>query len=165
MGGRRPTKENTGQATPPRTPSRTSELSDLRGVREVSRGDKRTRFSALPHHVTTELLRDSYYALKRDAAPGVDGVTWQEYETDLDEELADLQRRVHRGTYRAQPSNGSAQTSMLTNRVRDCAEGDRAAPAGTARRQETESRYGGALFGIYDRGTLEPGMKADLNSH
>jgi len=104
MEGRRPTKENTGQATPPRTQSRTSELSDLRGVREVARRDKRTRFSALLHHVTTELLRDSYYALTRDAAPGVDGVTWQEYETDLDEKLADLHRRVHRGTYRAQPS-------------------------------------------------------------
>jgi RNA-directed DNA polymerase len=104
MEGRRPTKENTGQATPPRTQSRTSELSDLRGVREVARRDKRTRFSALLHPVTTELLRDSYYALKRDAAPGVDGVTWQEYETDLDEKLADLHRRVHRGTYRAQAS-------------------------------------------------------------
>ncbi len=104
MEGRRPTKENIGQATPPRTQSRTSELSDLFGVREVARRDKRTRFSALLHHVTTELLRNSYYALKRDAAPGVDGVTWQEYETDLDEKLADLHRRVHRGTYRAQPS-------------------------------------------------------------
>ena len=104
MEGRRPTKENIGQATPPRTQSRTSELSDLHGVREVARRDKRTRFSALLHHVTSGLLRDSYYALKRDAAPGVDGLTWQEYETDLDEKLADLHRRVHRGTYRAQPS-------------------------------------------------------------
>jgi group II intron reverse transcriptase/maturase len=104
MEGRRPTKENIGQATPPRTQSRTSELSDLHGVCEVARRDKRTRFSALLHHVTTELLQDSYYALKREAAPGVDGMTWQEYGTDLDEKLADLHRRIHRGTYRAQPS-------------------------------------------------------------
>ena len=104
MEGRRPTKENIGQATPPRTQSRTSELSDLRGVREVAGRDKRTRFSALLHHVTTALLRRSYYSLKREAAPGVDGVTWQEYETGLDEKLADLHRRIHRGTYRAQPS-------------------------------------------------------------
>ena len=104
MEGRRPTKENIEQATPPRTQSRISELSDLFGVREVARRDKRTRFTALLHHVTTELLRDSYYALRRDAAPGVDGVTWQEYETDLDEKLADLHRRINRGTYRAQPS-------------------------------------------------------------
>src|SRR5207237_6736070 len=54
--------------------------------------------------VTVQRLRDSYYALKREAAPGVDGVTWQEYGTDLDEKLADLHRRIHRGTYRAQPS-------------------------------------------------------------
>jgi len=59
MEGRRPTKENIGQATPPRTRSRTSELSVLRGVREVARRDKRTRFSALLHHVTTALLRES----------------------------------------------------------------------------------------------------------
>jgi len=104
MEGRRPTQENIGQATPPRTQSRTSELSDLRGVREVARRDKRTRFTALLHHVTTQRLRDSYYALKREAAPGVDGVTWQEYGTDLDEKLTDLHRRIHRGTYRAQPS-------------------------------------------------------------
>jgi RNA-directed DNA polymerase len=104
MEGRRPTKENIAQATPPRTQSRTSELSDLRGVREVARREKRTRFTALLHQVTAELLRDSYYALKRDAAPGVDGLTWREYETDLDAKLADLHCRIHRGTYRAQPS-------------------------------------------------------------
>jgi len=78
MEGRQPTKENTGQATAPRTQSRISELSDLRGVRKAARKDKRTRFTALLHHVSVGLLRDSYYALKRDAAPGVDGITWQE---------------------------------------------------------------------------------------
>jgi hypothetical protein len=102
--GRQPTKENIGQATAPRTQSRISELSDLLGVRKAARKDKRTRFTALLHHITVGLLRDSYYALKRDAAPGVDGTTWQEYETGLDEKLADLHRRIHRGTYRAQPS-------------------------------------------------------------
>jgi len=104
MEGRRPTKENIGQATPPRTRSRTSESSALRGVREVAGRDKRMRFTALLHHVTPELLRDSYYALKHAAAPGVDGLTWQEYGTDLDKKLADLHRRIHQGTYRAQPS-------------------------------------------------------------
>src|SRR6267142_6297133 len=104
MEGRQPTKENIGQATAPRTQSRSSELSDLLGVRKAARKDKRTRFTALLHHVTVNLLRDSFYALKRDAAPGVDGVTWKEYETDLDEKVADLHSRIHRGTYRAQPS-------------------------------------------------------------
>jgi RNA-directed DNA polymerase len=59
-------------------------LSGLLGVRKAARKDKRARFTALIHHVTVNLLRDSYYALKRDAAPGVDGTTWKEYETDLD---------------------------------------------------------------------------------
>ena len=79
-------------------------MSDLHGVRKAARKDKRTRFTALLHHVTVNLLRESYYALKRDAAPGVDGVSWQEYETDQDEKLTDLHSRIHRGTYRAQPS-------------------------------------------------------------
>jgi hypothetical protein len=64
--------------------------------------------TALLHHVTAGLLRDSYYALKRHAAPGVDGVTWKEPETGPDESwqtwLVDLHSRIQRGTYRAQPS-------------------------------------------------------------
>jgi RNA-directed DNA polymerase len=104
MEGRRPTKENTGQTTASQTQSWSNASHGLLGVREVARREKRTRFSALLHHVTVPRLRDSFYALKRDAAPGVDGVTWKEYETDLDKRLEDLHGRVHRGTYRAQPS-------------------------------------------------------------
>ena len=92
------------QATLPRTQSRISELSDLPGVRKAARKDKRMQFTALLHQVTVNLLRDIYYALKRDAARGIDGITWQEYETGLDEKLADLHGRIHRGTYREQPS-------------------------------------------------------------
>jgi RNA-directed DNA polymerase len=62
------------------------------------------RFTALLHHLTVVLLRESFYSLKRRAAPGVDGVTWQEYEAGLEDRLVDLYSRVHRGTYRAQPS-------------------------------------------------------------
>ena len=69
---RRPIKENIEQTTARRTQSRISELSGLLGVRKAARKDKRARFSALLHHVTVNLLRDSFYALKRDAAPGVD---------------------------------------------------------------------------------------------
>jgi RNA-directed DNA polymerase len=58
--GRQPTKENIGQATAPRTQSRISELSDLLGVRKAARKDKRTRFTALLHHITVGLLLDSY---------------------------------------------------------------------------------------------------------
>jgi group II intron reverse transcriptase/maturase len=70
----------------------------------VARRDRRARFTALLHHVTVDLLRESFHALKRGAAPGVDGLTWQQYEADLEAQLADLHRRVHSGTYRARPS-------------------------------------------------------------
>jgi len=76
----------------------------LNGVRERARKNKQERFTALLHHVTVDLLRDSYYGLKRKAAPGVDGVTWKEYETGLEDRLKDLHGRVHRGAYRALPS-------------------------------------------------------------
>jgi group II intron reverse transcriptase/maturase len=62
------------------------------------------KFTALLHHLTVGLLRESFFALKREAAPGVDGTTWQEYETGLEDRLVDLHSRVHRGAYRAKPS-------------------------------------------------------------
>ena len=104
MEGRRPTKENVEQPTTLRTQSRASESSGLLGVREVARKEKRARFTALLHHVTVQRLQDSFYALKREAAPGVDAVTWYEYETDLGTKLVALHQQVHQGTYRAQPS-------------------------------------------------------------
>ena len=73
----------------------------LNGVRERARKNKQERFTALLHHVSVDLLRDSYYGLKRKAAPGVDGVTWKEYETGLEDRLKDLHGRVHRGAYRS----------------------------------------------------------------
>ena len=102
--GRRPTKENTEQPTPPRTQRRTSESRGPLGAREVARKEKGTRVTALLHHVTVTRLEDSFYALKREATPGFDGATWREYETDLSAKLTSLHRQLHRGTYRAQPS-------------------------------------------------------------
>ena len=104
MEGRRPAKENTKQTTASQTQSWGNALSGLHRVREAARRDKRLQFTALLHHVTVSLLLSSFYALKREAAPGVDGVTWQDYETDLDKRLEYLHSRVHRGTYRALPS-------------------------------------------------------------
>ena len=101
---RRPTKENTEQTTASPMQSWGNALSGLGRVREAAGKDKRLRFTALLHHVTVPLLLDSFYALKREAAPGVDGMTWKDYETDLDKRLEDLRSCVHRGTYRAQPS-------------------------------------------------------------
>jgi retron-type reverse transcriptase len=76
----------------------------LRGVRQAAKEKKQERFTSVLHHLNIGLLRDSFYALKRQASPGIDGVTWQEYETGLEDRLTDLLSRVHRGAYRAQPS-------------------------------------------------------------
>jgi group II intron reverse transcriptase/maturase len=70
----------------------------------MARKNGKLKFTALLHHVTVELLRESYYCLKRQAAPGVDGVTWQEYGEGLEGRLTNLHGRIHRGAYRAQPS-------------------------------------------------------------
>ena len=102
--GRPVTKENNMEPNTQPTQSGERVSQGLHGVRQKARGNKQERFTALLHHVTVEMLRESYYGLKRNAAPGVDGVTWKEYETGLEERLGDLQGRVHRGAYRAQPS-------------------------------------------------------------
>src|SRR5262249_45092832 len=65
---------------------------------------KKERFTALLHHISIDCLRMAFFALKRDAASGVDGLTWPTYEADLDRNLTDLHERVHRGAYRALPS-------------------------------------------------------------
>ena len=102
--GREPTKGNAHQTAATRTQSRTVASNGLAGVRRRARLDKRARFTALLHHVTVDLLRESFLSLKRQAAPGLDGITWQQYEVDLESRLRDLHGRVHRGAYRAQPS-------------------------------------------------------------
>ena len=76
----------------------------LDGVRKAAKERKQERFTSLFYHLNVDLLRDSFHALQRKAAPGVDGVTWQEYEVGLEDRLVDLHARVHRGAYRAQPS-------------------------------------------------------------
>jgi retron-type reverse transcriptase len=73
-------------------------------VRKAARLRKKDRFTALFHHINVDTLRTAFYALKRKAAPGVDGMTWQDYEADLELRLRDLHRRVQRGAYRPQPS-------------------------------------------------------------
>jgi hypothetical protein len=102
--GRLVTEENTVESSTRLTQSGARVTQGLQGVRERARKSKQERFTALLHHVTPELLRESFYALKRKAAPGVDGVTWDEYATGLEDRLKDLHSRVHRGAYRAQPS-------------------------------------------------------------
>src|SRR6266699_5981079 len=102
--GRPLIKENAGQPSTQPTQSGVRVSQGLAGVRKAARENKEMRFTALLHHLTVDLLRESFYSLKRKAAPGVDGVTWQEYEPGLEDRLMDLHDRVHRGAYRATPS-------------------------------------------------------------
>jgi retron-type reverse transcriptase len=78
--------------------------SGLDRVREVARREKDARFTALLHHVSLERLVMAYWALSPQAAPGVDGVRWQDYGQDLVVNLRDLHERVHSGRYQARPS-------------------------------------------------------------
>jgi group II intron reverse transcriptase/maturase len=97
-------KGNAGRQSTHRTQIRARVSQALERVRQAAKARKKERFTALLHHVDLDLLRLSFYALKRNAAPGVDGVTWQDYETNLESNLHDLHSRVHLGAYRAQPS-------------------------------------------------------------
>jgi len=102
--GRPLIKENARQPNTYPTQSGKGVSQGLTDVRKAARDNKEMKFTALLHHLTVDLLRESFYSLERKAAPGVDGVTWQEYEVGLEDRLVDLHARVHRGAYRAQPS-------------------------------------------------------------
>lgn len=97
-------KGNTDSTTRPGLGAGQGVSSGLARVREVARGDKDARFTALLHHVNLDLLRAAYWAIRPQAAPGVDGVTWTEYGQDLEGNLKDLHQRMHSGAYRASPS-------------------------------------------------------------
>src|SRR6266511_5154930 len=91
----------------PTRPGRSAGLgvpSGLDRVREVARTDKGARFTALLHHVDLDRLRAAYLAIRPQAAPGVDGMTWRAYGEDLEANLRDLHQRVHCGAYQARPS-------------------------------------------------------------
>ena len=98
------TKGNASGQSTHRTQSRGSVSQALDRVRTKARERKDERFTALLHHVDDELLRESFAAIQRKAAPGVDGVTWKDYAADLEANLTDLRDRIHRGAYRALPS-------------------------------------------------------------
>jgi group II intron reverse transcriptase/maturase len=102
--GRASPEENGGQATAVRTPSRVTASNRLAAVRQAARQSRDVRFTALLHHITIDLLKQSYIALQRDAAPGIDGVTWRTYGENLEAKLKDLHERIHKGSYRARPA-------------------------------------------------------------
>src|SRR3984893_1969148 len=98
------TKGNADQQSTCRAQSRISVSQALERIRKVARERKKERFTALFHHISIDLLEEAFYELKEDAAPGVDRLTWTDYEADLECELEDLHDRVQRGAYRALPS-------------------------------------------------------------
>jgi RNA-directed DNA polymerase len=98
------TKGNAEQQRMHQTQSRARMTQSLDRVRKAARLRKKERFTALFHHINVDTLRTAFYALRRKAAPGVDGMTWQDYEADLELRLKDLHERVQRGAYRPQPS-------------------------------------------------------------
>jgi group II intron reverse transcriptase/maturase len=98
-------ERNAAQPALHRTPSRMKRKSrGLHGVREAGRKDSALKFTALLHHVNENCLTEAFFNLKKTAAVGVDGVTWLEYERNLEVHIADLHDRIHRGAYRAKPS-------------------------------------------------------------
>ena len=97
-------KGSADQQSTRRAQDRESVTQALDRVRQVARQRKEEKFTSLFHHLSIPMLRTAFYELKREAAPGVDGLTWQDYETDVDRRVEDLYSRVHRGAYRAQPS-------------------------------------------------------------
>ena len=98
------TKGNAGQQSRCRTQRRASLSQELERIRQAARARTKERFTALFHHISIELLAAAFFELKKDAAPGVDRLTWKDYEADLERNIEDLHHRVQRGGYRALPS-------------------------------------------------------------
>src|SRR6202051_2237655 len=98
------TEGNADQQSTRRTQSRESVTQALERIRKVARERKQEKFTALFHHISIELLEEAFFELQENAAPGVDRLTWKDYEADLERNLTDLHDRVHRGAYRALPS-------------------------------------------------------------
>src|SRR6266850_972777 len=95
----KPTRQNANRAL-----DRVNVQIALSRIRQAALKDKRERFTSLMHHIyDLSMLREAYYGLKRDAAPGVDGETWREYGEELESNLEELSARLRRGAYRARP--------------------------------------------------------------
>jgi len=104
MEGRGLAEGNLREQNAPRTQRRISVHSALERVRQAARKDRKTQFTALMHHIyDPEMLREAYFGLKKEAAPGVDGETWRHYGEALEDNLQDLSERLKRGAYRAKP--------------------------------------------------------------
>ncbi len=93
----KPPRQNTNRAL-----DREVVQSALGRIRQAAVKDRKVKFTSLMHHIyNLSTLREAYFALKRDAAPGVDGETWRQYGENLESNLTDLSARLRRGAYRA----------------------------------------------------------------
>src|SRR3989475_2342640 len=109
-------KGNANQQSRRRAQSRASVSQALERIRQAARDRKKEKFTALFHHLSTDLLEEAFFELKEDAAPGVDGLTWRDYEADLDCNIEGLHDRVQRGAYRALPSRRGLKTQTHRGR-------------------------------------------------
>src|SRR5258707_2053083 len=94
---------NASQHSTDRAQKRSPVSQALERIRQVARQRTEEKFTTLLHHISTDHLEQAFLELKEDAAPGVDGLTWRDYEADLEHNLEGLHARVHRGAYRALP--------------------------------------------------------------
>jgi hypothetical protein len=138
-------ERNAGQQSTHRTQGRECVSHGLDRVRQAARQRKKEKFTELLHHVDVDLLRESFFALKRKAAPGVDGLTWQAYAADLDRNLTDLHARVHRGAYRALPSRRT-YIPKADGKRRPLAVGSAAFPRRTPGPNPRTANLGGKTF-------------------
>ncbi len=97
-------KGNASQQSTGRAQERETVSQALERIRQAARQRKKERFTALLNHISIDLLAEAFGELKADAAPGVDELTWRDYEQNLERNLEDLHARVQRGAYRALPS-------------------------------------------------------------
>src|SRR4029077_15915140 len=97
-------KGNARQQSTDWTQSRGTVSQALERIRQAARQRKKEKFTALLHHISIDLLDEAFFELRKDAAPGVDGLIWTDYEQNLERNLEDLHARIHRGAYRALPS-------------------------------------------------------------
>ena len=97
-------KENAELQITVRTQSRKAVSQAQARIREAVTRNRQDRLTALLHHINIDVLRASFFGLKKTAAPGVDEITWNEYAEHLETNLLDLHARVHIGAYRALPS-------------------------------------------------------------
>jgi RNA-directed DNA polymerase len=112
------TKGNAGQQTMPWAQSQTSMPHALERIRKVARERKKEKFISLFHHISVELLEEAFYELKADAAPGVDRLTWKDYEANLERNLEDLHDRVLGERIGRCRADGSTYPSRTANNVR-----------------------------------------------